>query len=240
MMTSLLQPPDWSAIDTCVLDMDGTLLDLHFDNQVWNERLPLRYAERVGITAATAHDYIRDQLAQTRGTLTWYCMAHWSREFGIEMSAIESELQALIAVRSGAREFLDCLCSHGIRLILATNAHRDSLTRKLALTGIGTYFDVIVSAHDFGVAKEHDSFWHTLAARHAIDPERTVFIDDNAAVLQAAQRFGIRHAFGVARPNSHGELVRHTQFFCLDDLLDVTAGISAATRGCAIDAPPAT
>lgn len=37
---------DWTAIDTVLLDMDGTLLDLHFDNFFWLEYLPLRYAEQ--------------------------------------------------------------------------------------------------------------------------------------------------------------------------------------------------
>lgn len=35
----------WNAIDTVLLDMDGTLLDLHFDNHFWLQHLPQRYAE---------------------------------------------------------------------------------------------------------------------------------------------------------------------------------------------------
>ncbi len=31
---------DWSTLDTVFLDMDGTLLDLHFDNHFWLEHLP--------------------------------------------------------------------------------------------------------------------------------------------------------------------------------------------------------
>ena len=36
---------DWNDIETVLLDMDGTLLDLHFDNFFWLEHLPRRYAE---------------------------------------------------------------------------------------------------------------------------------------------------------------------------------------------------
>ncbi|MGD8938682.1 MAG: haloacid dehalogenase, partial [Gammaproteobacteria bacterium] len=36
---------DWTQIDTVLLDMDGTLLDLHFDNHFWREHVPLRYGE---------------------------------------------------------------------------------------------------------------------------------------------------------------------------------------------------
>ena len=35
--------PDWRAIDTVLLDMDGTLLDLRFDNYFWLELVPRKY-----------------------------------------------------------------------------------------------------------------------------------------------------------------------------------------------------
>ena len=36
----------WNSIDTVLLDMDGTLLDLHFDNYFWAEYIPICYAEK--------------------------------------------------------------------------------------------------------------------------------------------------------------------------------------------------
>ncbi|MDH3916294.1 MAG: haloacid dehalogenase, partial [Chromatiales bacterium] len=36
-------PYDWSTVDTVLLDMDGTLLDLRFDNYFWQELVPSRY-----------------------------------------------------------------------------------------------------------------------------------------------------------------------------------------------------
>ena len=41
---------DWDAIHTVFLDMDGTLLDLHFDNHFWLEHLPVRLAQQRGVT----------------------------------------------------------------------------------------------------------------------------------------------------------------------------------------------
>jgi putative hydrolase of the HAD superfamily len=38
--------------------------------------------------------------------------------------------------------------------------------------------------------------------QHPFDPVRTLFIDDNRAVLDAAARFGIRHLYTVTRPDS--------------------------------------
>ncbi|KEP73664.1 nucleotidase, partial [Microbacterium sp. SUBG005] len=31
---------DWQAVDTVLLDMDGTLLDLAFDNYFWQKLVP--------------------------------------------------------------------------------------------------------------------------------------------------------------------------------------------------------
>ena len=31
---------NWNKIDTILLDMDGTLLDLYFDNYFWREHVP--------------------------------------------------------------------------------------------------------------------------------------------------------------------------------------------------------
>ena len=36
----------WEKIHTVLLDMDGTLLDLHYDNHFWLEHVPRRYAEK--------------------------------------------------------------------------------------------------------------------------------------------------------------------------------------------------
>ena len=38
----------WPDIECVILDMDGTLLDLHFDMQLWHDLLPRRVAERRG------------------------------------------------------------------------------------------------------------------------------------------------------------------------------------------------
>jgi len=37
---------NWSEIDTILLDMDGTLLDLNFDLHFWMEYLPLVLANK--------------------------------------------------------------------------------------------------------------------------------------------------------------------------------------------------
>jgi len=47
---------NWSEISTVLLDMDGTILDLHFDTHFWLEHLPMRYSEKTGISLEQAKE----------------------------------------------------------------------------------------------------------------------------------------------------------------------------------------
>jgi putative hydrolase of the HAD superfamily len=212
-----------TAIDTVVLDMDGTLLDLYFDQRLWLELLPRRYAALRDLPLAAAEIEVRERLQAERGTLAWYCMDHWSREFGLDVPALEGELEYLIMVRPGTEAFLNHVAGRGIRSVLATNAHPTSLARKLRCTGLGRYFDDVVSAHDFGAPKEERAFWERLTARLGIEPSRALFVDDNLAVLQSAAAFGIRHVWGVRTPNSRGPAISHDGFPGVDYLSELLA-----------------
>jgi putative hydrolase of the HAD superfamily len=211
----------WGEIETVVLDMDGTLLDSYFDDRVWNHALPLRYAERRKIGRVTASSLVRGRLDRARGTLQWYCLDHWTAEFGVDISDLEKELAHLIRVRPGAVSFLQKICRRHCRTILATNAHPGSLARKLERTGIGRYFDVVVSAHELGAPKEDDEFWRSFGSRLRLDQPKVAVIDDNHEVLRAARRFGVRHLRGIRRPSSGSGPVRSREFPCIDSFAAV-------------------
>jgi len=150
---------DWRTIDTVLLDMDGTLLDLHFDAVVWHEHLPRRYAEHRGLDFATARAHLQPRLDAVRGTLAWYCMEHWSREFGLDVPSVEAEVAHLISVRPGVHAFLRACGRAGLRRVLATNAHPRSLDLKMRTSGLQTLLDEQHSSHQFGAAKEEQAFW---------------------------------------------------------------------------------
>ncbi|MFT4560867.1 MAG: HAD superfamily hydrolase (TIGR01509 family) [Gammaproteobacteria bacterium] len=207
--------PPWHEIASIVLDMDGTLLDLHFDREVWNRLLPQRYASVSGTSIEAAHDEVARRLGRARGTLQWYSLDHWSERLGIDVPSLESELEHLVQPRPGAIAFLDALQRSELRVILATNAQPSSMRRKLELTGIDRFFDDITCAHNFGACKEESAFWPAFTNELAIDPTTTLFIDDNHSVLEAAQRFGIAHLYGISYPSSQGPGVESDEFQCL-------------------------
>ncbi|QDD90830.1 GMP/IMP nucleotidase [Pseudomonas oryzihabitans] len=197
-----MTPLDWSRIDTVLLDMDGTLLDLHFDNHFWLEYLPQRYAERHGQSLALAKAELEPLFRSHQGKLTWYCLDFWSAELGFSMRELKQEIAHLIALRPDADTFLAALQRAGKRVALITNAHRDSLSLKLERIELAPYFDRLISSHDYGFPKEEQQFWHALQADFAFDPARTLFIDDNLPILRSARDYGVAHLLAIHEPDS--------------------------------------
>ncbi|MCL7931260.1 GMP/IMP nucleotidase [Halomonas llamarensis] len=206
---------DWQAIDTVLLDMDGTLLDLHFDSHFWLEHLPRRYVELHQLDEAS-QTALKARIIGEQGTLNWYSLAYWSRELGVDVVALKREVQHLIGLRGDALDFLKWLQTEHPRVVLATNADRASLELKLPLTGLEAYLEAIVSSEDVGAAKEEQAFWFALQEIEPFDPARTLFIDDNPSVLESAREFGIKHLLGIKQPNSQRPEKALQEFVALD------------------------
>jgi len=194
--------PDWDAIRTVCLDMDGTVLDLRFDNLFWLDALPRRWGERHGVPVEQAITQLRSRFDARRGTLEWYCVDHWSAELDFDIAALKFEMREHIRYLPGALEFLDAVRGLGKRLLLTTNAHPISLGVKNRVTGLERHFDELVSSHEFGVPKEQARFWTLLARSHGVDPASTLFVDDSAAVLEAARQAGVAQVYQVLLPDS--------------------------------------
>jgi putative hydrolase of the HAD superfamily len=194
--------PEWDAIRTVCLDMDGTVLDLSFDNFFWLDALPRHWGERHGVPAEQAIRELHARFDAKRGTLDWYCIDHWSEELDFDIAALKAALGGHIRYLPGAVEFLGAVRGLGKRMLLTTNAHPISLAVKEQRTGLARHFDELVSSHEFGVPKESPDFWKRLAASHAVDPAATLFVDDSATVIHAARTAGVRAVYQVLQPDS--------------------------------------
>lgn len=184
---------DWSQIDTVLLDMDGTLLDLHFDFNFWMEVVPQAYAKKEHIPLESAKQLIRNKIHSQTGTLNWYCLDYWANTLQLPIAELKRELKHQIKVHPQVTDFLSFLQSTNKTVVMVTNAHRDSLAIKLEMTTIGEGFDVLISAHDFGTPKEDIAIWSHIQNVVPYEPQRTLLIDDNIKALQTAQRYGIKH-----------------------------------------------
>lgn len=193
---------DWNDIDTVLLDMDGTLLDRHFDDHFWLEHVPLRYAEKNGITHAEAKDKLHRMFRSQERTLNWTDLDYWSDQLGLDIPVLKEEVNHLIAVHPFVMEFLLYLRQHGKGIYLVTNAHGKTLDLKMRRTKIGPYFDGIVSAHDLGLPKEDPAFWGKLQQTVDYLPERTMLGEDSETNLETAELFGIKYLIHVGRFSS--------------------------------------
>lgn len=212
---------DWQQIDTVLLDMDGTLLDLHFDSYFWLNHLPQRYGEKHGLLPEVAVPDIHQRLMEKRGSLDWYCTDFWSRELDVDILSLKREVQHLIAERPEALTFLQALGVIGKRRILITNASRDSIKLKFEVTGIQPLLDEVISSHDYGCPKEDQSFWQQLQQQTPFDPQRTLFIDDSEAVLHSAQHYGIAHLLAIQTPDSQQQARLNYGYPAIIDFSDI-------------------
>jgi HAD superfamily hydrolase (TIGR01509 family) len=200
-MTAVVRLPD--HIDTLLLDLDGTLLDLAFDTHFWLEVVPAYYGAGRGMSGPEALEKeIRPRLRDAEGTLNWYCLDYWSRMLELDLSAIKSAHNERIAWLPGAQEFLRRQRAAGRRLLLATNSHTETLRIKDEKEGIGEMLDALYSSHSFGAPKEYAEFWLRFQAATGYDPSRSAFVDDNPKVLAAARNSGIRCVIAVTFPDS--------------------------------------
>jgi putative hydrolase of the HAD superfamily len=193
---------DWSTIDTVLLDMDGTLLDLHFDNHFWQSHVPLRYAEAKGLSREAAREELMGRYHARAGSLEWYSVDFWETELEMDIMRLKEEVAHLIAIHPSVVDFLAAVRYAGKRVLLVTNAHHKSVTLKMARTGLRPHFDAVITSHELGVAKEDPRFWELVRQQEGFDPERSILVDDSLPVLDSAKRYGIRQLVTILRPDS--------------------------------------
>jgi putative hydrolase of the HAD superfamily len=193
---------DWQKIETVLLDMDGTLLDLNFDTKFWLEHIPLSIAKKKGIPLQEAKQDLESKYKSVFGQIQWYCLDYWQKELDLPIIELKHEISHLIKIRPDTVPFLDALKAAGKRVILVTNAHPDSLSLKIEKTQLDAHIDEMISCHSFGVTKEKQELWQHLQQHFKFEKDSTLFIDDSHQILLAAQKFGIKYIMAVANPNS--------------------------------------
>lgn len=212
---------DWSAIDSVFLDMDGTLLDLAFDNWFWQDLVPSRYAELHGIGVEESRAHLAPKFESASGTIDWYCIEYWTRELKLDIGALKRAAGGEVRFLPGAEEFLGRLRDAGKRLVLVTNAHPETLAIKDERVAVSRHFDASYSAHPFHAPKEHPDFWKRLREKERFLPSRTLLVDDSLAVLECARGAGLAWLRAIRRPDSRQPPKDTKDFAAVDRVLDL-------------------
>lgn len=220
-MSTNFQLSDWNEISTVLLDMDGTLLDLAFDNQYWLEHIPNAYAHKHGIPVVEAKQHLFPKMDALQGKLEWYCLDYWEAELDMPLIKIKQTLSDQIRYRRDAEHFLQALQEAGKEIVMVTNAHRSVLSIKADETGLLKYFHKTISSHDYGHPKETQAFWDDLTYHHHIHLQECLFIDDSLSVLKSAERAGVGFLLSIHQPDSTGKHRDTSPFQGLHDFASI-------------------
>ncbi len=207
----------WNNIDTVLLDMDGTLLDLHFDNHFWLQLVPQTLSRQRCIPLPQAQALVEAAYEKVFGTLNWYCLDYWANELKLDIMALHHTLVDRIQMRQDSMPLLTALGAANKSRILVTNAHPNSLALKLEHTELASGLDHIISSHETGFAKEAPQFWSELFTRFQLDPSRCLFIDDSEVILHAAKKAGVAYQLGISNPDSQKANKVFHDFPAIDD-----------------------
>jgi putative hydrolase of the HAD superfamily len=217
---------EWDSIDTVFLDMDGTLLDLNYDNQVWSHIVPAALAEARQIPLEQARQFLGQQMTSLLGTMPFYSFDYWSEFTGLDITQLHQSATDYICYLPGAEDFLACLQTSSKQIFIATNADRQGFALKHEVTGLANYVQGVVSSHDFALPKERQEFWLALQRQHPFDPSRTLFLDDTPRVLEAAAKFGIRENWAILNPDSQKPSRERTNHPAVESCADLIAGLA--------------
>ena len=204
--------PVWDNVDTILLDMDGTLLDKHFDDFFWEHYVPEKFAAQNDLTPLEARKELLARYKSIEGTLAWTDLDYWSEKLGLDIPALKLKIDHLIQVHPYVIDFLKYCRRLGKKVHLVTNAHSKTLEIKMRKTELGSYFDRIICSEEVGLPKEAPEFWQRLESILDFDKKRTLLADDNDNVLQAAEIYGMGVLIFVARPSSRAE-VQYSEVF---------------------------
>jgi len=193
---------NWEKINFVILDMDGTLLDLHFDNFFWRTHIPSKYAKAHNISLKEAQDYLNTETSKVSGQIEWYCLDYWTEKLDLPIVELKKEIKHKIALRPDTLPFLDALKRANKKIVLVTNAHPDSLSLKVERTELDKHIDLLISTHTYGATKESQTLWEKLQEDLKFDNDTTLFVDDSLTILDSAKKFGIQHLLSVANPDS--------------------------------------
>ncbi|MEM2289342.1 MAG: HAD family hydrolase [Candidatus Hadarchaeales archaeon] len=183
------------GIKAVSFDMDGTLFQPTFADEVWHEHLPRLYARRLGIPLEEAKRVVESEYERVGDERReWYDLEFWILKFGLGVTKEEifSACGGKVKLYPEARGVLEALFKR-FRLVICTNAPKEFAQFQLEKAGIRDMFFRVYSAlTDFGELKKCSTFQRILSEL-GLGPEELVHVGDHPKFdLEVPRSFGIR------------------------------------------------
>lgn len=217
----MLKSIPFDEIKYILLDMDGTLLDLYFDDYFWGHLVPEKYAEKHNMTFGAAKEHLFNTYKSHEKTLNWCDIDFWSKELHLDIPALKEQIRHLIEVHPHVIDFLKMMKQRRKKIFLLTNAHFKTVKIKFNKTQIGKYFDEVLCSFNVGYPKEYTEFWRGAEKKLKFEKERSLFIDDTEDVLITARDYGIKYLIFKAKASSKAEPKKTNEFNTIHDFREL-------------------
>jgi len=186
-------------------DLDGTLVQSDYIDEVWMVGLPTIYSEEKGIKLEDAKKFISAEYDIIgEDSLNWYIIDYWFDRFDLESSPREL-LEKYRERVSTYPEVIDVLSrlEKKYNLVLSSNASRPFLNLEIETAGLDRFFShTFSSPSDFSLLKNSVEFYRKVLNILDIDSMDIVHIGDNYRCdYLAPKEIGIRSYF-LDRSNS--------------------------------------
>ena len=210
---------NWDRIDDVLIDMDGTLLDRHFDNFFFEEDLPRRYVAMQGLSFDASRGTVNGDVPVGGRELAWTDLHYSSGRVGIDVVAMHLSQLTLIGFLLGAEDFLKAVRIKGKRRA-ATNAHEAGVAVKSAKTGLDRYVGSDRRRVRSGLSQdEMPEYWPGPAAGW-LDSTRAALsmLTTTEMCSAAASHYGIATIIHSAKSSSQLPPVQSSKFASVEHL----------------------
>jgi 5'-nucleotidase len=161
-------------------DLDGTLVSDAFDEAIWYEEIPARYATRHSLSFAEAHERVVAEYRALRGHPRWTDMGFWFERFDLgDWREAAQARRSLIQLYPETLDVLEALAPR-YRLAIITQSEGKFYRLKLEATGLGRYFErLFATPEHFQKSVKDEQVYREVMAQLGVEPEELLHVGDH-------------------------------------------------------------
>ena len=196
------------TIKGAIFDMDGTLVDsLGFWSVFWKS-----FGEKYFNVSNFSPDTELDRKARTtvfKGVIE-LIKEHYAMSESLEdlldfgESVLYDFYRTKATVKDGVFEFLEHLTNNGVKMCLASASNMSYIKAAFEATGLGKYFETVVSCAEVGKSKDHPDVFYRAAEILGEKIEDICVFEDSLVALQTAKNAGFL-TVGVFDKNNYSQ-----------------------------------